>query len=180
MKILSGWVQGIKYYKSLNYNKRPKNEISLLVIHNISLPPRKFGHSYVEQFFTNNLDVSKDDYFEGIAQLQVSSHFYIKRTGELVQFVSCLDRAWHAGKSVYLDRDNCNDFSIGIELEGSDDVFYTDEQYSKLIELSKILIKSYPDLNPNRIVGHCDIAPTRKTDPGKSFDWNKYLSALSE
>ena len=176
--IVNGWLQDVMTVPSPNYNARPDNEISLLVIHNISLPPGKFGGDYVEKFFTGCLPVDEDPYFESIKDLEVSSHLYIKRTGAVVQFVSFLDRAWHAGKSCFMNRNACNDFAIGIELEGTDDIPYTDEQYTSLVLVTQAIMRAYPGITPDRIVGHEHIAPDRKTDPGESFDWKRYLSVL--
>jgi len=165
-----GFISSAKQVKSPNQDSRPLNQnISLIVIHSISLPPNKFGNSYIEDFFSNKLEIKKDRYFKEIQNLKVSSHFLIKRKGELIQFVSCLNRAWHAGKSSWGNMTNCNDFSIGIELEGSDIIAYEDIQYEVLIKLIKSLYNNYPIAD---IVGHKDIAPCRKTDPGKFFDWN--------
>ena len=166
----NGYLPHVKQIESPNYDLRaPKQSISLIVIHCISLPPNKFGNSYIEDFFLNNLDISEHTYFKKIKDLKVSSHFLIKRKGELIQFVSCLNKAWHAGRSSWKHKKNCNDFSIGIELEGSDIVKYEDIQYKVLINLLKSLRKKYPVTD---IVGHSDIAPGRKTDPGDVFDWN--------
>ena len=145
-------------------------KVSLLVIHNISLPPGKYGGEFIEKFFTNSLDPSIDPFFDKIKNLKVSSHFVIDRLGNLVQYVSTDNSAWHAGDSVWNGRTNCNDFSIGIELEGSDNIQYTNPQYEKLNELIDCLSKKYPIKD---IVGHSDIAPNRKTDPGVAFQWNK-------
>lgn len=165
-----GFIYCANQIDSPNHDSRPLNQkISLIVIHSISLPPNKFGNSYIEDFFTNKLDVNEDPYFKKIQHLNVSSHFLIKRKGELIQFVSCLKRAWHAGTSSWKDVNNCNDFSVGIELEGSDIMKYEDIQYEVLIKLIKSLYESYPIED---IVGHNDISPGRKTDPGKFFDWN--------
>lgn len=174
----TGWVEGITHCPSEHFNSRPSEEISLLVIHNISLPPKKFGGNYVELFFTDKLPINDDPYFMEIAELKVSSHFFIKRTGDIVQFVSCKDRAWHAGVSSFNGREACNDFSIGIELEGADDIEYTDEQYHSLSDLTKLLMNSYSEINIDRIVGHNQIAPSRKTDPGESFDWTRFKSNI--
>jgi N-acetyl-anhydromuramoyl-L-alanine amidase len=180
MKLRNGWVESAKRVPSPNYNARPEGVcLSLIVIHNISLPPGQYGGSCIEQFFQNCLSPDEDPYFEEIAGLEVSSHFLIKRDGELVQFVSCDDRAWHAGASCYEGRDNCNDFSIGIELEGQDCEPYEAEQYEVLQSLTHALITSYPGLNTKNITGHCDIAPGRKTDPGPAFDWFGFRESLS-
>ncbi len=165
---------------SPNYNQRPEGEVSLLVIHNISLPPGRFGTPYIEQFFQNCLGSEDDPYFKEICALKVSAHLLIKRTGQVIQFVSCADRAWHAGVSSFDGRDQCNDFSVGIELEGTDDSSYTDTQYQVLSVVCRSLFDQYPALSVDRIVGHCDIAPGRKTDPGPSFDWHRLKVELAE
>lgn len=164
---------------SPNYNQRPDiNDISLLVIHNISLPAGEYGNGCVEQLFTNCLDCHSRIEFADLEGMEVSAHLLIDREGDIVQFVPFDLRAWHAGQSIYEARDNCNDYSIGIELEGVDDSPYTEQQYQSLIEVTQQLIQAYPKLNKERIVGHSDIAPNRKTDPGPAFDWSYYLSAL--
>jgi AmpD protein len=145
------------------------------VIHGISLPPGKFGGPYVDQLFTATLDPAAHPFFAQIAHLQVSAHLLIQRTGEIIQYVSFLKRAWHAGLSHFAGRTGCNDFSIGIELEGCDDVPYTNEQYQQLNSVIKILQATWPLITQQRIVGHCDIAPGRKTDPGPAFDWKRLL-----
>jgi AmpD protein len=166
----TGLIKEANFLKSANSDARPKDKlINLVVIHSISLPPNKFGGTFIEDFFTNKLRTEKHPYFEKIKELKVSPHFLIKRNGELIQFVSCKDRAWHAGKSNWKNNSNCNDFSIGIELEGSDFSPFENIQYMKLINLLKCLCKSYPI---NDIVGHNQIAPERKTDPGPFFDWD--------
>lgn len=167
----TGWISGIKHIPSENCNARPSAEISLLVIHNISLPPGQFGTDMVEAFFTNQLPINAHPYFADIAHLKVSAHFFIKRTGSITQFVSCLDRAWHAGVSNFQGREACNDFSLGIELEGEDHRPYTEAQYKSLNQLINELIKHYPMITSERICGHSDIAPKRKTDPGPAFKW---------
>jgi len=165
---------------SPNFDDRPANmDISLLVIHSISLPPGQFGTGCVQDFFQNRLDVSAHPYFEGIANLRVSAHCLIERGGEITQFVPFNKRAWHAGVSSFQGRSNCNDFSIGIELEGTDDTPYTDMQYSVLVELSKYLLVNYPGITLDGIVGHSDIAPGRKTDPGAAFNWPQFKSRLA-
>lgn len=174
-----GWLAGVEVIASPNFNQRPGDvEVDLLVIHNISLPPGEFGGGYVTDFFRNQLDSSQHPYFETIAHLQVSAHFFIARTGEVSQFVSMLDRAWHAGASSFHGVDNCNDYSIGVELEGSDEIPYTDAQYAALINLTRALQAKFPHITRQRIVGHDQIAPGRKTDPGPAFDWTRYLTAL--
>lgn len=176
----SGWCDGIRHCPSPNFNARPQGEISLLVIHNISLPPGRFGTGKVEAFFQNRLDPDEHPYFAVIASLRVSAHFLIERDGGVIQFVSCRDRAWHAGQSRFQGREGCNDFSLGIELEGTDTEPYTEAQYVALIELTGQLRRAYPDIAPDRIRGHNDIAPERKTDPGPAFDWPRFLGAIGE
>ena len=176
----AGWFTSARRCESPHFNRRPFGEISLLVIHNISLPAGCFGLPYIDQLFQGCLDTSADESFADLAGLEVSAHFLIRRDGECVQYVSCEDRAWHAGVSRYGERENCNDFSIGIELEGTDTKPYTATQYQQLVELTQALFAQYPSLSVERIVGHCDIAPMRKTDPGPSFDWERYLTALRD
>jgi AmpD protein len=166
------WLEGVRHYPSPHYNERPFGaEIELLVIHSISLPPCQFGGPFIDQLFTSSLDKNAHPYFSEIADLRVSAHLLIRRMGEITQYVSFQERAWHAGVSSFAGRSHCNDFSIGIELEGCDDVPYTDEQYEQLVQVIKILRQAFPALTQNRIVGHSDIAPGRKTDPGQVFDW---------
>ncbi|GHD26108.1 1,6-anhydro-N-acetylmuramyl-L-alanine amidase AmpD [Parahalioglobus pacificus] len=178
--IQQGWCAQARQVPSPNYGPRPDGAaVDLLVVHNISLPPGEFGGGAIEQFFCNQLDCSAHPFFREIEGLEVSAHFLIQRTGELVQFVNTQERAWHAGVSSYQGRENCNDFSIGIELEGSDDVPYTDAQYEVLRQLTHALIDFHRDLTSERIVGHSDIAPGRKTDPGPAFDWRRFRTAIS-
>jgi N-acetyl-anhydromuramoyl-L-alanine amidase len=156
---------------SPNCDARPPGvAVSLIVVHGISLPPGKFGGDDVTRLFTNTLDSSSDPYYPGIAHLKVSSHFFIRRDGTLVQFVACARRAWHAGVSSWRGRPSCNDFSVGIELEGTDDLPYAAAQYTMLAQLAKALCRRYPIRD---MVGHCDVAPGRKTDPGDAFDWRR-------
>ncbi len=172
-----GRVDAARYVASPNCDERPPGAaITLLVIHNISLPPGEFGGEDIARLFTNELDIAAHPYYRSLAGLRVSAHFLIRRTGELLQFVPCTKRAWHAGASSWCGRSGCNDFSIGIELEGADDVPYTDAQYRVLAELARALRSAYPITD---IAGHCDIAPTRKTDPGPSFDWPRFRSSLA-
>ena len=179
MQIENHILQNIKFLQSPNFNERPKNSIiSLIVIHSISLPPNVYGNEYVEDFFMNKLKISDHDYFDEIKDLKVSSHLYIKRTGEIIQFVPFNMRAWHAGDSSYKGVRDCNNYSIGIELEGADRDNFSNNQYEKLIQISKQIIKNYPEINKDKIVGHSEISPGRKTDPGDKFEWNKYLNAL--
>jgi len=163
---------------SPNCSERVSTEISLLVIHGISLPPGKYGGGYIEKLFTNQLDPKEHPYFQEISNLKVSSHILIQRDGSIIQFVPLNMKAWHAGISSYKGREDCNEFSIGIELEGTDETSYTEAQYNSLIEVTIEIMALYPNIKKDDIVGHSDIAPGRKTDPGESFDWNHYLSGL--
>lgn len=177
--IKNNLLQEAEYCRSPHCNLRPAGyDIELIVIHNISLPPSHFNNSYVEHFFMGKLNPNDHPYFKTIQHLKVSSHIFIRRDGSVIQFVPFDKRAWHAGISSYKGKESCNDFSIGIELEGVDDITYEKEQYTALIKLTNALIKEYPLLNKSAIVGHSEIAPNRKTDPGKAFDWNLYLSML--
>lgn len=178
--IQSGWWSQARQVRSPNYNQRPNpNDISLLVIHNISLPPGEFGGGYIEQFFCNQLKSDEHPYFASICDTQVSSHCLISRFGDVTQFVSFKERAWHAGRSCFQGRHECNDFSIGIELEGTDEEPYTHEQYRSLMALTQDLMLQYPAITTERIVGHSDISPDRKTDPGSAFDWSYYRQLLN-
>jgi AmpD protein len=159
--------------------KKDINDLSLLVVHNISLPPNVFGGDFITDFFLGKLDKNADPYFETIYEMKVSAHCLIKRDGSLVQYVSFLDKAWHAGLSSYKGRDKCNDFSIGIELEGADDVIYTEQQYKTLAQACLSIQQEYPNIK-NNISGHNEIAPGRKTDPGDSFDWNYFYTYLQK
>ena len=179
LKIEQHIIAGVPFKASPNYNERPVEEpISLLVVHNISLPPNQFGGDYVERLFCNHLDCSEHPYFSQLVGLEVSAHVFIKRTGEVLQFVPFNKRAWHAGVSQFDGKPNCNDFSIGIELEGADDVPYEDTQYTSLVAVTLALIETYPSMSIENIVGHSDIAPGRKTDPGPAFDWPRFKSML--
>ena len=177
MKInANGWLSGVRRIASVNYDRRPPGtKIDLLVIHNISLPPEQFGGPGIVNFFTNRLDSDSHPYYEQLKGVKVSSHFLIRRNGGIVQFVPCQQRAWHAGVSSWQGRTRCNDFSIGIELEGSDSVPFTGQQYDALARLTRRLQRSYPIRS---IAGHSDIAPVRKTDPGPCFDWPRYHALL--
>lgn len=175
-----GWFDHAQKHPSENYNQRPSGaDVDLLVIHNISLPPGQFGTGYVQQFFCNTLDCQADPALHDIDGLRVSAHLFVERSGACHQFVSLLDRAWHAGVSSYNGRDNCNDFSIGIELEGEDQRPYTDAQYRELAALTQALMRRFEGLLKERIVGHSDIAPGRKTDPGPAFDWPRFRALLA-
>ena len=177
--VQDGWLQQARRVLSPNQESRPPQCIpELLVIHNIYLPPGCYEGACVEQLFTNCLDWDAHPYFEEIRGLKVSAHLLIRRDGEAVQFVNFAERAWHAGESVYAGRSNCNDFSIGIELEGCDDQPYAAMQYEVLAGVTRALLDTYPGLNARAIVGHSDIAPGRKTDPGPAFDWLLYRAQL--
>ena len=176
----SGRFPGVRWCPSPNFGPRPDgSSISLLVVHNISLPPEQFGGPHIENFFCNCLDTAVHPYFETIAELKVSAHALIRRDGSVIQFVSCLDRAWHAGRSSFQGKEECNDYSIGIELEGTDGLPYTEEQYAALLSLTRALQQAYPAITNSRITGHEFIAPGRKTDPGAAFKWQRYLAALT-
>lgn len=174
-----GWYQKARRVISPHYDERSGEQaISLLVIHNISLPPGKFGGPYIEQLFTGKLDASEHPFFDRIASFRVSAHCLIRRDGEIIQFVSFNHRAWHAGASSFAGKDRCNDYSIGIELEGTEWVAYTEAQYQALTELTNAIQQTYPEIKSERITGHQYIAPLRKSDPGLSFDWCKYRKKL--
>ncbi|MGA0974041.1 MAG: 1,6-anhydro-N-acetylmuramyl-L-alanine amidase AmpD [Sedimenticolaceae bacterium] len=178
---MSYWLDAVKHTPSPNFDARPTDcSIDLLVIHNISLPPGVFEGDDVEAFFLNQLHHSKHPFFEEIRELKVSSHLFIRRDGSAQQFVDLDNRAWHAGQSTWQGKESCNDFSIGIELEGTDDQTFTDAQYKTLIQLTLQIQQQYPDITNDRIVGHSDIAPGRKTDPGPHFDWSRYRQGLSQ
>lgn len=172
-----GWIDGAEILKSPNFDER-KDDVSLIVIHAISLPPAKYGSNHIDRFFLNELNPTEDPYFKEISDLKVSSHFLIERTGNLKQFVSIDKKAWHAGVSSFKNRKNCNDFSIGIELEGTDDSEYEKNQYNTLIKLVISLMRKYPNITKERVVGHSEIAPKRKTDPGIKFDWDYIKSKI--
>ena len=169
-----GWLSGVCRIVSPNCDARPPGTtIDLLVIHNISLPPDEFGGSAIAQLFTNTLDTTAHPYYAQLEGVKVSAHFLIRREGEIIQFVPCRKRAWHAGVSIWQGRSACNDFSLGIELEGGDSVPFSDQQYAALVRLTRRLKRAYPI---RHITGHADIAPGRKTDPGPCFDWARYLA----
>lgn len=174
------WLARATRKPSPNYDARPDSaDISLLVIHNISLPPDEFGGAWIDDLFLNRLDCDAHPYFERLRDLKVSAHCCIFRDGRLTQYVAFNQRAWHAGQSNYEGRERCNDFAIGIELEGCDTQPFTAAQYRRLTSVSRTLLKAYPKLSPHRIVGHSDIAPGRKTDPGPHFDWTRYRRSLA-
>ena len=179
MNIKKHLIENIKFLQSPNFDIRPKKiDISLIVIHSISLPPTIFGNEYVENFFLNKLEIADNEYINSIKDMKVSSHIYIKRTGEIIQFVPFDKRAWHAGESSYKNVKNCNDYSIGIELEGCEDISFEDIQYNKLSEIIDCLMQNYPNINSERIVSHSEIAPGRKSDPGPLFDWKRLKSMI--
>ncbi|MCD1126698.1 1,6-anhydro-N-acetylmuramyl-L-alanine amidase AmpD [Jinshanibacter sp. LJY008] len=178
MKLEQGWIVGVKRVPSPHFDERPEGEIpSLLVIHNISLPPGEFGGPYIDQLFTGTLNPEEHPYFAEIQHLRVSAHCLIRRDGQIVQYVPFDKRAWHAGVSLFEGRERCNDFSIGIELEGTDTTDFTPAQYQSLQQLTQQLIQHY-NIVPERITGHSDIAPDRKTDPGPHFDWQRYKKQI--
>lgn len=173
----AGLLEGVRYIPSPNCDERPPGcPIRLIVIHTISLPPDEFAGPGVIELFTNCLDPDAHPYYKSIAELKVSAHFFIRRDGETIQLVSCNKRAWHAGESSFRGEPRCNDYSIGIELEGSEAVPFTDAQYGRLAELTRALTVAYPVAD---IAGHSEIAPGRKTDPGPYFDWERYRKTLA-
>jgi N-acetyl-anhydromuramoyl-L-alanine amidase len=172
----AGRIEGARFIASPNCDERPAAcPVDLLVIHHISLPPGEFGGTGIFELFTNRLDPAAHPYYEAIATTKVSAHFLIRRDGELIQFVPCAKRAWHAGESSWKGRSGCNDFSIGVELEGTGEVAFTAAQYRRLAALTRALKARYPIRD---LVGHSDIAPGRKTDPGPLFDWTRYRRQL--
>lgn len=180
MHLKDGWLSDVKHIPSPHCDERPEEELpSLLVIHNISLPPGQFGGPFIDHLFTGTLDPQAHPYFADIAHLRVSAHCLIRRDGEIIQYVPFDKRAWHAGVSQYQGRERCNDFSIGIELEGTDTLAYTPEQYQQLAQLTALLIAHYPQI-AQHMTGHSDIAPVRKTDPGPAFDWNTFRQGVDQ
>jgi AmpD protein len=170
--LASGLMRGVAQIASPNCDARPPGvEADLIVVHGISLPPGEFGGPWIDRLFTNTLPSEVHPYFEEIGDLKVSSHLSVRRNGDLTQYVKFTDRAWHAGKSQFEGREACNDFSIGIELEGTDTLAYDAAQYRALARAIAALCAAYPRLSADRVVGHSDIAPGRKTDPGPAFDW---------
>ena len=173
-----GLVEGVRYVPSPNCDARPLDAaIELIVVHAISLPPGVFGGPGIVELFTNRLDSRAHPYYAGLADLQVSAHVLVRRDGELIQFVPCAQRAWHAGASSWCGRSRCNDFSIGIELEGCDEAPFEAPQYDALAALSRALKTRYPIAD---IVGHSDVAPGRKTDPGPHFDWRRFRALVAQ
>ncbi|WP_279204499.1 1,6-anhydro-N-acetylmuramyl-L-alanine amidase AmpD [Obesumbacterium proteus] len=179
MRLEDGWIVGVERVPSPHFDDRPDGEEpSLLVVHNISLPPGEFGGPYISQLFTGTLRADEHPFFAEIQHLRVSAHCLIRRDGTVIQYVPFNRRAWHAGVSCFEGRERCNDFSIGIELEGTDTQAFEPEQYRKLAEINALLMDKYP-ITPQRVTGHSDIAPGRKTDPGPMFFWDEYRQILS-
>lgn len=177
----TGLLEPARYCESPNQDDRPNaEEPSLLVVHGISLPPGQFGGHEVEALFTNRLDWDAHPYFGGIRGLEVSAHLFIRRDGTVIQFVPLTQRAWHAGPSCFRGRDCCNDYSIGIELEGEDETPYDDRQYPVLQGVVRAICNAFPGISPREMAGHSDIAPGRKTDPGPAFDWFRLYDGLVE
>jgi len=175
----SGRISGLEFIASPNRDARPDPEdISLLVVHGISLPPGEYGGEAITGLFTNTLDPGAHPCFAGIAGLRVSAHLLVRRDGTIIQYVPLTQRAWHAGESEYQGRCRCNDFAIGIELEGRDDEPYEPVQYRHLARLARLCMRQWPAITCERIVGHADIAPGRKTDPGPAFDWRLFHRLL--
>ncbi len=168
----TGLLANIEFLPSPNFNSRPENtKLSMVVVHGISLPEGQYGGDAINQLFTNQLDPKQHSSFECLADLKVSAHVLIRRNGSIIQYVPFTERAWHAGTSCFDGCKNCNDFSIGIELEGQDDELYERLQYQYLADVIRECMQLWPEITVDRIVGHCDIAPGRKTDPGEAFDW---------
>jgi len=177
----SGLLVDVPYHCSPNHDARPDEyDIAGIVIHNISLPPGEFGGGWIDDLFLNQLDPAAHPYFATISELEVSSHVLIRRDGSVIQYVPFHRRAWHAGASNWDGRERCNDFTIGIELEGSDDQYFELVQYQQLAEVVASLCECYQDLNTQQIKGHSDLSPGRKTDPGAYFDWEKLYTLLRE
>jgi len=178
---LNGVLKAATQRACTHYDERPEHtDITLLVIHNISLPAGQFGTPFVDDLFMGCIDCNAHQSFSDLKGLRVSAHCFIKRTGEVVQYVPFNKRAWHAGVSEFAGQTACNNYSVGIELEGTDTTAYTSAQYASLCHLSKSIMQRYPKITPSRIVGHCDIAPGRKTDPGVSFNWPLFLNMLEQ
>jgi AmpD protein len=176
----SGLMHGATQIASPNHDARPQGvEADLIVVHGISMPPGEFGGPWIDRLFTNTLPAEVHPYFAEVDSLRVSSHVVVKRDGAVTQYVKFTERAWHAGKSIYQGREACNDFSVGVELEGTDTLPYAAAQYTALAEVVAALCTAYPSLSPDRLVGHSDIAPGRKTDPGPAFDWPRARSLVA-
>lgn len=179
--ISSGWLTQVEHLPSPNFSPRELDQdISLLVIHNISLPAGQFGGTYISDLFLGQLDCNAHVSFSDLKGIEVSAHCLIRRDGCVIQYVSFNDKAWHAGVSSFNNKERCNDYSVGIELEGTDDIPYTAEQYQQLIALTLCLQDQFPAIMIDNVVGHCDIAPIRKTDPGPVFDWQYFRQCLTE
>jgi AmpD protein len=177
----TGWLEGVRRVESPNSDERPPGmDLDLIVVHGISLPPGRYGEGWIDRFFCNELPTAADPYFATIADTKVSAHVLVGRDGALTQYVSFNRRAWHAGRSSYCGRTACNDFSVGIELEGTDDSPYKRAQYESLAAVVRALRSAYPSLRGADIVGHSDIAPGRKTDPGAAFDWSALRDLLGD
>lgn len=176
----TGWLTDAERLPSTHWDARPPGTVvDLLVIHNISMPPGEFGGPWIHDLFLGRLDPQAHPYFPTAqAAGRVSAHLLIRRDGSLFQYVSTDRRAWHAGRSSFQGRERCNDFSIGIELEGDDQTPFESDQYQTLTRCTQVLLTRYPAIGPGRIIGHCDIAPGRKSDPGPHFDWTRYLTSL--
>jgi len=181
LTITDGWLNKVEHLASPFFTPRdPTDEISLLVVHNISLPAGNFGTPYINDLFLGKLDCACHASFSDLQGVEVSAHCLIRRDGSIIQYVSFFDKAWHAGISSFNQKERCNDFSIGVELEGTDDIPYTSAQYQQLLTLTLCLQNQYPAIIMSNIVGHCDIAPNRKTDPGPAFDWCHFRKCLTE
>jgi AmpD protein len=177
----SGLLRGVRQVASPNYDSRPAGvEADLIVVHGISLPPGEFGGPWIDRLFTNSLPAEVHPYFAEVDSLRVSSHVVVARDGAVTQYVAFTERAWHAGRSIYQGREACNDFSVGVELEGTDTLSYESAQYGALADIVAALCAAYPRLSPDRLVGHSDIAPGRKTDPGPAFDWPRARRRIAD
>jgi AmpD protein len=177
----TGLLIGVRQVISPHCDARPAETLpELIIVHGISLPPNEFGGPWIDRLFTGTLAWDAHPYFRQIEGLRASAHVVIRRDGQLTQYVPFGERAWHAGVSQYRTRSGCNDFSVGVELEGTDDIAYTDAQYAQLVELIAALIEAYPSLSPEHLVGHSDVAPGRKSDPGPYFEWPRLRAQLTE
>ena len=176
----AGWLTGVRRLRSPHHDRRPAGTaIDLIVVHGISLPPGEFGGPWIADLFMARLDPDAHPYFATIAALRVSAHLLLRRDGSVLQFVPFDARAWHAGVSRFRGRERCNDYSIGIELEGADRIPYTQRQYARLATLSRLIMRHHPQVTPARIVGHSQVAPGRKTDPGPAFDWRAFRDSVA-
>ncbi len=181
MRIRDGWLEGATRRFSPNQDARPDpDDVSLLVVHGISLPPGEFGGPWIDALFTDRLDLGAHPYFARLAGLRVSSHLLIRRDGAVIQYVPFEARAWHAGASSFAGRERCNDYSVGIELEGTDTLPYADAQYAALAAAARALMQRYPAITTARIAGHSEIAPGRKTDPGPAFEWPRLRAGIAD